>query len=211
MTDTVDDRVRPTAPGHESPRDGADRRSSVAASPAHTFTVVGFILCLGAAVAAWRELPTAAVTAWLLGRAFDGLDGAVARASGTAGDRGGYADILLDTIGYAAVPIGIAFGADDVATWRIVAVLVAAFYVNSVSWLMLSALLEKRSAGSDATGEYTSVTMPPGLIEGAETIVLFAIALAVPAIAPVVFMLMTIGVTIGVLQRAAAARRLLTP
>jgi hypothetical protein len=51
--------------------------------------------------------------------------------------------------------------------------------------------------------------MPAGLVEGAETIVAFTIALAFPAAAPAVFVVMTLGVVVGVIQRAMLAHRLL--
>ncbi|MFT5978624.1 MAG: phosphatidylglycerophosphate synthase [Ilumatobacter sp.] len=168
---------------------------------------VSLACCVGAGVAAWRGAVILSVILWLAGRVLDGLDGAIARANGSASDFGGYVDLLFDTIGYAAVPLGIAFGVDQPGTWQVIAVLLGSFYVNSVSWLMLSALLEKR--GERAGGEQTSVTMPTGLIEGTETIVLFSIALALPQHADVTFAMMAGGVAIGVLQRAIAARRLL--
>lgn len=179
-----------------------------AVSP-NALTAAGFVLSLAAGAAAWRQLSAVAVLCWLVGRMFDGMDGALARRRGTASDLGGYGDLLLDTIGYAVVPIGIAAGAGDRTTWAVVAVLVATFYVNSVSWLMLSALLEKRASGSGARSEQTSVTMPTGLIEGSETIVLFTLALAVPSAAVWWFGAMAVGVAISIVQRGAAARRLL--
>ena len=172
--------------------------------------MAGFVLSLMAATAAWQVWPAAAVACWLAGRTFDGLDGAVARRNGTASDLGGYSDLLLDTVGYAAVPLGVASGTDDRTTWVVTAVLIATFYVNSVSWLMLSALLEKRANGTERRGEQTSVTMPVGLIEGAETIVIFTIALAIPSIAAWCFGVMAVGVTLSILQRAFAARTLLS-
>ncbi|WP_394941904.1 CDP-alcohol phosphatidyltransferase family protein [uncultured Ilumatobacter sp.] len=168
---------------------------------------VSLVCCVGAGAAAWRGAAILSVALWLLGRVLDGLDGAIARSRDSAGDFGGYVDLLFDTIGYTAVPLGIAFGVDQPGTWQIVAVLLGSFYVNSVSWLMLSALLEKR--GARAGGEQTSVTMPAGLIEGTETIVLFTLALALPQNADVAFTVMAAGVAIGVLQRVLAARRLL--
>jgi phosphatidylglycerophosphate synthase len=164
---------------------------------------VSLACCVGAGVAAWRG----AVVLSLVGRVLDGLDGAIARSNGAASDFGGYVDLLFDTVGYAAVPLGIAFSVGQLGTWQIIAVLLGSFYVNSVSWLMLSALLEKR--GERASGEQTSVTMPTGLIEGTETIVLFTIALALPQHADITFAVMAAGVAIGVTQRAVAARRLL--
>jgi phosphatidylglycerophosphate synthase len=168
---------------------------------------VSLACCVGAGVAAWRGAVILSVVLWLVGRVLDGLDGAIARANGSASDFGGYVDLLFDTIGYAAVPLGIAFGVGQPGTWQVIAVLLGSFYVNSVSWLMLSALLEKR--GERASGEQTSVTMPTGLIEGTETIVLFTIALALPQHADITFAVMAAGVAIGVTQRAVAARRLL--
>jgi phosphatidylglycerophosphate synthase len=168
---------------------------------------VSLACCVGAGVAAWRGAVILSVVLWLVGRVLDGLDGAIARANGSASDFGGYVDLLFDTIGYTAVPLGIAFGVGQPGTWQVIAVLLGSFYVNSVSWLMLSALLEKR--GERASGEQTSVTMPTGLIEGTETIVLFTIALALPQHADITFAVMAAGVAIGITQRAVAARRLL--
>ena len=56
--------------------------------------------------------------------------------------------------------------------------LVASFYVNAASWMYLAALLEQRNDGAAARGETTAVTMPPGLIGGAETVAFYAAFLA---------------------------------
>lgn len=174
--------------------------------PAGALTVMSFVLCVGAGVAAWREQSVVAVVCWLTGRLLDGLDGATARASGSVSDAGSYADFLLDSIGYAAVPIGIAFGAGDIATWQVVGLLLASFYINTVSLLMLSALLERRHASSEFVGQ-TSVVLPKGLVEGTETIVFFTVALAFSSIARTVFIVMTFGVAISVIQRSVVAQR----
>lgn len=174
-----------------------------------TISYLGAGTAVLAGALAWNGLPLLATATWLFSRLLDGLDGAVARADGRSDDLGGYIDFLLDTVGYTVVPIGIALAANDTTTWTVVSLLIGSFYVNSVSWLLLSALLEKRGAGADSTAESTSVTMPTGLVEGAETIVAFAIALAFPAAAPTVFVVMSIGVVVGIIQRAMLARRLL--
>ena len=105
-----------------------------------TISSVGLIASLGAAAAAWQSLPWLAVGLWLFGRLADGLDGAVARSSDRSSDAGGLIDFVFDTIGYAAVPLGLAFGLDDRATWIATAVLLAAFYVNAVSLGYIAAL-----------------------------------------------------------------------
>ncbi|HSL58398.1 MAG TPA: CDP-alcohol phosphatidyltransferase family protein [Acidimicrobiales bacterium] len=158
----------------------------------------------GAAGAGWSVV---AVAAWLTGRVVDGLDGAVARQRGQASDVGGYLDIVLDTVVYAAVPLGVAAHLDERGAWIVVAVLLGAFYVNAVSWAYLSAVLEKRAVGAASTGESTTVTMPRGLVEGAETIVIFTVALAVPSVAPVVFAVMAGAVLVGAAARTVVAVR----
>ncbi len=184
-------------------------RGPVRRVPPAAISLGSLVLAVGAAVAAWQGAPAAAVALWLTSRIADGLDGAVARRNGVASDRGGLVDIVADTIGYAVIPIGIAAGIDDRTTWIVVAVLLATFYVNAVSWTYLAALLEKRGAGAAAAGAPTSTVMPRGLVEGTETIVFFAIALAWPAAAPVTLALMAIAVAATVVERLWWARGVL--
>jgi phosphatidylglycerophosphate synthase len=174
-------------------------------------TAAAVVPGVGAAVAAGAGLPALAVALWLANRVLDGLDGAIARTTGRGSDLGGYADILLDVVVYAAVVLGIAVGQDSRAGWVAAAALLATFYVNAISWSYLSALLERRGAGAAARGDATAVTMPPGLVEGAETIVLFTVALAVPGWSVAVMWVMAGAVLVGVAQRVVAARRALGP
>ena len=147
-----------------------------------------------------------AVAAWLVGRLLDGLDGAVARRLGRQSDLGGYLDLMADTVGYAAVPIGVAARHDDPVVWAACAVLLASFYLNTMSWTLLSAIAEKRAAGAAVRGERTTVHMPTGLVEGAETIVLYIIVLALPALATWWFWSMTALVAATIVQRVWWAR-----
>jgi phosphatidylglycerophosphate synthase len=167
------------------------------------------VLAAGAAIAAWRQVALLAVVAWLLSRLADGLDGAVARHRGRASDRGGLVDIVSDTVGYAVIPLGVAAGVDTRSGWVVVAVLLATFYVNAVSWTYLAALLEKRSVGATSTGATTSTVMPRGLVEGTETIVFFALALAWPGGAIGVLAVMAAAVGLTILERLWWARTVL--
>ncbi|MEP6507963.1 MAG: CDP-alcohol phosphatidyltransferase family protein [Gemmatimonadales bacterium] len=146
---------------------------------------------------------------WGLNRSLDGLDGAVAREGGSQSDFGGYIDIIADFTVYAAIPIGIAIHFATAATWLATSVMLATFYVNSASWMYLSALLEKRSAGARKTKEQTSITMPDALIGGTETLLLYTSFLALPAFAPHIFWLTSILTAFSVMQRIAWAFRLL--
>jgi len=156
---------------------------------------------ISAAIAAWQLRPALAVALWLVGRVADGLDGAVARSTDRSSDAGGLLDFVFDSIGYAAIPIGLAFGIDDRGTWIATAVLLATFYVNSVALGYVSALLEKRSPDTETLDRATSAIHPRGLVEGAETIVFFAIALAFNNIAATVWWVMATAVLLTAIER----------
>jgi phosphatidylglycerophosphate synthase len=183
------------------------RRLTAMRMGAGWLTAAGLIAAVVAGLLAWRGLTWWSVAVFLIGRVLDGLDGAVARRAGTASDLGGYLDQLADTVAYAAVPLGLAAGADSTQVWAACAALLAACYVNIVSWAYLAALAEKRGAGAAANGATTSIVMPTGLVEGAETIVLYALMLALPGWLPGWFWLMTGLVTITAAQRVAWAVR----
>ena len=170
-------------------------------------TLLAFLAGVGGGVAAGFGLRGIAVAVWLAGRVFDGLDGAVARRSGRQSDLGGYLDMLGDTIGYAAVPIGISVSQDDPNTWIAGAVLLATFYVNTMSWTFLAAIAEKRGSGSIEQDERTTIHMPAGLIEGSETIVLFMVMLAFPGRAAELFLAMAVLVAVTIGQRVVWAAR----
>ncbi len=149
--------------------------------PAAAITLASGFWGLGAAVLTALHHPALAVALWLLNRLLDGLDGAVARLQGAATDRGGYLDIVVDTVVYAALPIGVAVGAGTAEAFLAAAVLLAALYVNGTTWMFLAAILEKRAAGGKAKGEVTTVTMPAGVVEGTEAVLLYSLLLALPA------------------------------
>lgn len=176
-------------------------------------TLAAFVAGIAAAAFAAHGKAGAALACWIANRALDGFDGTLARAQHSQSDFGGYTDVLLDFVVYAAIPIGLVFGAPSaVRTSLAVAALFLAssFYVNAASWMYLSALLERRGAGARARGELTSVTMPEGLIGGTETIVLYTLFFLLPAHVGGLFTIMTVLVTITVLQRLIWAGRELT-
>ena len=124
-----------------------------------------------------------------------------------AGVLGGCLDLMGDTVGYAAVPLGVAAAHGDARVWAACAVLLASFYLNTMSWTLLSAIAEKRRVGAGTRGEQTTIHMPAGLIEGAETIVLFSLMLALPDQALASFWVMAMLVAVTILQRVGWASR----
>ena len=167
----------------------------------NTVTFVGLALGLGAALAAYLGWALVPIILWGLNRILDGLDGEIARLTGRQSDWGGYLDILVDFIVYAAIPVGIAARVPEPFVTLSALFMLSIFYVNTASWMYLSALLEKRGRGAGNTGERTSVTMPAGLIEGAETIVFYTFFCLFPAQAPYLFIAMSSLLVITVIQR----------
>lgn len=144
-------------------------------------TVLAAIFGIAAAGAAALQLYWLALVLWIVNRMLDGLDGMVARNCGLQSDFGGYLDIVLDFVVYAAIPIGLYWGAPSASLAIAIIVLLGSFYVNAASWIYLSAILEKRSAGAGVRGELTTVTMPGAIIGGTETILFYTAFLIWPA------------------------------
>ena len=170
-------------------------------------TLAAFGIGLLAVGAAALGLYGWALALWLAGRVLDGLDGSVARSSAKQSDLGGYLDMLLDTAIYALLPVALAWAQAESAVWLSLAFLLSSFYLNAISWLYLSAILEKRKQGASSQGEQTSVTMPSALIEGGETILFYCLFLIFPGALTSLFSLMALLVLVSAGQRVRWALR----
>jgi phosphatidylglycerophosphate synthase len=145
---------------------------------ADAISVAGFAIGMAAAgaIAFQHYLPGLALL--LLSRLMDGLDGAVARATRPT-DRGGFLDITLDFLFYAAIPL--AFALADPATNALpAAVLLASFMGTGSSFLAFAAVAEKRQLHSVAFPD-KSFYFLGGLTEATETIAAFAAMCLWPA------------------------------
>ncbi len=202
-----DDRLRPT-----KQRLLAPIVDLVAVLPPLGLTGAGLALGLASAFAAADSRWLLAGVLFVANRLVDGLDGDVARERSEVTDDGGYADIVADTIVYAAIPLGAAAGSDIDHIWPITGVLLASFYVNITTWTYLAALIEKRgrltnnSAGPHSDPA-TSAVMPAGLVEGAETIVFFLFMLAFPRWLDWTMGVMAAAVVLGAGQRFVRGHR----
>lgn len=174
----------------------------VASFPPIGLTGAGLVLGIASALAAADSRWWLALILFAANRLVDGLDGEVARARGEANDCGGYADIVVDTIVYASIPLGAAVGSGIDHIWPLAAILMASFYVNTITWAYLAALIEKRRGGdAPSASPTTSIVMPAGLVEGAETIAFFVFMLAFPG-----WLDWTIGIMAGAVSLGAASR-----
>lgn len=136
---------------------------------------------------------------WLFNRILDGLDGVVARVHNKQSDFGGYLDLLLDFIVYLAIPIAFLVARPAMPNMWAGVALLAIYVLNLLSWSTLSAILEKRKLQSKE--RLTTVEMPTGLIEGAETIIFYSLFFLLPGQIAFLFSLMAFLVLITAGQR----------
>ena len=176
----------------------------------NAFTFCAFLVGIGSCAAASSSTsPPLALLLWLGNRLLDCLDGSVARKRKMATQLGGFLDLLSDFIIYSLIPICIGLGQDQlkrqdsnlhalqsVGRWRSVAVLEASFHVNNFVLFYAAAMSSRMRSG-----ELTSVTMQPALIEGFESGVLFTLMFAFPERLILLSWVMAVGVFVGTLQR----------
>ena len=150
--------------------DAAAARLAARSVTADQVTLAGFGLGMLAALMIASGHSLGALLPLLANRALDGVDGALARISGTS-ERGAYLDISLDFVFYAAVPLAFAIQAPD-ANALAAAVLLAAFVVTGTSFLAFAVMAEKRGLKSTAYPSKSFYYLG-GLTEGTETILCF--------------------------------------
>ena len=189
----------------------------------NSVSLVSLLPGLAAACFAGLGMWLWALLAFALNRILDGLDGLIARGRDLQSDFGGYMDIMIDFVVYAAIPIGVWIGVEapllDASESGVtpllsntlpgavpLVVLLAIFYVNAASWMYLSAVLEKRKRAV-RTESSTTVVMPSGLVEGTETVLFYVLFLLLPSYYPALFFLMAAATAVGVVQRIVWARR----
>ena len=143
---------------------------------ANAVTWFGFALGIAAAVAAAVGAALPAALLILGNRLCDGLDGAVARASGSS-DLGAYLDITLDFIFYSAVPFGLAIANPDHALAA--AFLIFSFVGTGSSFLAFAIIAQKRGISTEARGKKGFFYLGD-LTEGGETIIFLLVMVSFP-------------------------------
>ena len=137
---------------------------------ANTVSVAGFLIGLVAAFLIANQAYILGVILILLSRIFDGIDGTVARLT-QATDQGGFLDISLDFLFYAAIPLAFAF-ANPTVNALPAATLLAAFIGTGSTFLAFAAFAEKRGLHSSNLPD-KSFYFLGGLTEATETIAVF--------------------------------------
>ena len=168
--------------GIDPPLDRMGRGLAGAGISANALTLSGLAAGLGGALMIASRLDGAALLLFVLNRLFDGLDGAVARATRRT-DRGGFLDIVSDFAVYGAVPL--AFALREPSGFAVpAACLLFAFYVNGASFLAFAAVAAKRGMKASSRG-VKSIHYTAGLMEGTETILFFMAMILAPAWFPI--------------------------
>ena len=109
---------------------------------ADQLTVTGFIIGMLALPLLAFQLWHLALIAIILNRLFDGLDGALARRQNNSSSAGGFLDICLDFLFYAAIPLGFAI-ANPEQNALAAAVLLSVFIGTGSSFLAFAIPAEK--------------------------------------------------------------------
>ena len=138
---------------------------------ADQLTVLGFLVGMLALPLLAYEQWYAALAAIVFNRIFDGLDGALARHAQQSSSAGGYLDITLDFLFYAAIPLGFIL-ANPAQNAIAGALLLAAFIGTGSSFLAFAIAAEKFQLDKPQF-KYKSFYYLNGLTEGTETIALF--------------------------------------
>ena len=138
---------------------------------ANHVTVVGAGFGVMAFIFIAVDLPLIGLWMIILNRMADGLDGAVARASGQT-DFGGYLDLVMDFIFYSAIPLAFAIANKDHAIAA--CFLCVSFMGTASSFLGVAILAAKHNIETEIRGKKLFYYVG-GLTEGFETILLFCV------------------------------------
>lgn len=165
----------------------------------NSITTVAFVVGVACACTALFQWYSISFLLWVVNRILDGLDGVVARTFNKATDFGGYYDIICDFFVYGLIPTALVVADPSEMRWIALSVLLISYFVNAAGLFQLAAILEKNQAVSNQ--ELTTVTMPNGLIEGTETVIMYGLFLLFPKHITALFSIFSCGVYITIVQR----------
>ncbi|MDA8342251.1 MAG: CDP-alcohol phosphatidyltransferase family protein [Actinomycetota bacterium] len=185
--------------------DAAGRNLAASGVRPGMLTGAGWLLGVGAGVAAGLAWWPAALGLWLANRLFDGLDGPVARARGTT-DVGGFLDVVADFTIYAGFVVGVAVAVPQARVACLV--LLSTYYVSGTALLAQASLLERRRQAASRPDE-RALRLVGGLAEGTETIVVYVLFCLFHASATGIAWTFAGVVAVTALQRVVGGVRLL--
>nr|WP_299244661.1 CDP-alcohol phosphatidyltransferase family protein [uncultured Halomonas sp.] len=131
-------------------------------------TLVGFVIGMLALPLLAMQAYAAALGAILVNRVLDGVDGALARHTQTSSDAGGFLDITLDFVFYAAVVLG--FGLADPESNALAAALLLFAFMGTGSSFLAFAIMAAKHDIERPRFTHKAFYYLDGLTEGTETI-----------------------------------------
>ena len=194
-----DSRLRPII---DPPLNALGARMARIGLTANQVTLAGGAVGIGAGVAIGFQYYLPGLVLLLFSRLFDGLDGAIARATKQT-DFGGYLDIVSDFAFYIAVPIGFGFAAP--ANLPFALILVGSFTLTGISFLAYAVMAAKKGMETEAHGK-KSFFYNTGLAEGTETITAFVLMCLFPQYFAIIAAIYSAMCLITVIQRTIAAK-----
>ncbi len=194
-----DSRLRPII---DPPLNALGARLARIGLTANQITLAGGAVGVGAGVAIGFQHYLLGLALLLLSRLFDGLDGAIARATAQT-DFGGYLDIVSDFAFYIAVPIGFGFAVPENLPFALI--LVGSFTLTGISFLAYAVMAAKQGRETEAHGK-KSFFYNTGLAEGTETIIALALMCLLPQYFAVIAVIYSAMCVITVIQRTIAAK-----
>lgn len=185
------------------PMDRAAAPLAAMGVPPVALTAGGWLLGVGACLAAGTGHWTLALVLWLANRTVDGLDGPLARRRGVSSPLGGFLDLVADFSIYAGfvLAVGVAVPGARVACLA----LLVAYYLSGTAFLLVAPALERRGS----TGDGRSVLFVGGVAEGTETLLAYVAFCLFPEQAAVVAWVFAAMVAVTALQRFALGVRVL--
>lgn len=181
-----DKRLRPSVEQKLRPVGANLRKSGISADQ---LTVLGLVMAVGASVAIAAGALRVGFLLLILTAVPDVLDGAVAKASGTATPRGAFFDSVADRVADALLLGGVAWYLSDTNGGHIVALPLA---VLAMSLIISYERAKAESLGFDARG---------GLMERAERIIALGLGLLFETLLVPVLWLMLVLTTFTAVQR----------
>lgn len=164
----------------------------------------GFMFALVATALVARGALVPGVLMWLVSRLVDGYDGMLARHTNATSLFGGYLDLTLDMLAYAAMACAFAYAMpSDRMLWLLV---LTGYTLAITTTLALSSLAERadRQLGGNRSFQFT-----PGLAEAGETTIVYAMLAVVPSYSRVILLAWVVLLFATMLQRTRLAHRIL--
>ncbi len=174
---------------------------------ATALTVAGWSVGVGACALVATGHWHLALVGWLLNRVLDGLDGPLARQTGST-DLGGFLDIVADFSIYGGFVVAAAVAEPDARLACLV--LLGTYYLSGTAFLALSSLLERRGEAARAeVADGRSLLFVGGLAEGTETVLAYVLICLLPQHLELIAAIFAVAVALTALQRIALGIHLL--